>query len=275
MRRRSRVASVRAVRSHQRHFGDVLPSLRRAARRPCGNGCSRCCAGGRDRSGEDACADETGRGDRPVDRRSGIRCRRQACSRVCAGTGIGCRAPRCILARLDAGGRSGSDDERRRTAGRSASSRCTAAARDQRYAGHRFGRRCADRSSARCRARPSPQDCFWSSPPPSITVTRARSFATRRRSRRCRSQSRCRTPCLPSQRPHRPRQRPRTIDDGTRTTDDVVARHAARPPRRRRSRLPKRLNRRQSGLTPPLRRRRSRCAWRSYAVAAIARCCDA
>ncbi len=188
MRRRSRVASVRAVRGHQRHFCDVLPSLRRAARRPCGNGCSRCCAGGRDRSGEDACADETGRADRPVDRRSGIRCRRQACSRVCAGTGIGCRAARCILARFDAGGRSGSDDERRRTAGRSASSRCTAAARD------RTIRRSSMRTPMRgpivgaFRAWPSPQDCFWSSPPPSITDTRARSFATRRRSRRCRSQ---------------------------------------------------------------------------------------
>ena len=223
MRRRSRVASVRAVRSHQRHFGDVLPSVRRAARRPCGNGCSRCCAAGRDRSGEGACADETGRGDRPVDRRSGIRCRRQACSRVCAGTGIGCRAPRCILARLDAGGRSGSDDERRRTAGRSASSRCTAAARDQRYTGHRFGRRCADRSSAHAGR-----------------GHRRRTASGRRRRRLLRlhahDHSRCGAGVVGAARSHGAERRScranagtshdgvRTTDECARTTDNVVAR---------------------------------------------------
>jgi len=224
MRRRSRVASVRAVRGHQRHFGDVLPSLRRAARRPCRNGCSRCCAGGRDRSGEDACADETGRTDRPVDRRSGIRCRRQACSRVCAGTGIGCRAARCILARFDAGGRSGSDDERRRTAARSAASRCTAAASDERYAGHRCGRPCADRSSAR-----------------SARGHRRRLASGRRRRRLLRihahDHSRRDAGVVGPAHDHGAergagRANPRaahhgvrTIDKGARTTDDVVGRH--------------------------------------------------
>ena len=224
MRRRSRVASVRAVRSHQRHFGDVLPSVRRAARRPCGNGCSRCCAGGRDPSGEDACADETGRGDRPVDRRSGIRCPRQACSRVCAGTGIGCRAARCILARFDAGGRSGSDDERRRTAARSAASRCTAAASDERYAGHRCGRPCADRSSAR-----------------SARGHRRRTASGRRRCRLLRihahDHSRRGAGVVGAARSHGTERRAGranaraahdsvgTIDKGTRTTDDVVGRH--------------------------------------------------
>lgn len=140
---------MHAVRGHQRRHGDVLPSLRRAARRACSNGRRRCSASGRDLGCEITGADQTLGAAGEGDGFAGNRRERETRGGLTPGTGIGGRAPQCVLARFDASCRSGARDERRGNASIRPSGRRAAAARGKRHAGHRCRRDGAESSAAR------------------------------------------------------------------------------------------------------------------------------